>query len=253
MSAPLDGVVVSSGTEAFVLSGDRESLASILDVESDASALARANALCVLCMKVADVSGVALTIGGASGTSMVCSTGLVSTRLDDLQFDLGEGPITAALGHGQTVRAPDLADIADQRWPWFAPAAVHAGARGIFVLPLWPGHASVAALTLFRSTPGPLTLQQAQDAQGISTGAALILAFGDHCSAEEPGGWACGDGSGFRPQIHQAVGVTMGFLDIDAAAALDLLRAHAYLHDQPLDQVGHDILAGRLMLDTDAA
>jgi hypothetical protein len=35
--------------------------------------------------------------------------------------------------------------------------------------------------------------------------------------------------------------------------ATDPDSAHAYLHDQTLNQVGHDVIAGRLMLESDAA
>jgi AmiR/NasT family two-component response regulator len=54
-----------------------------------------------------------------------------------------------------------------------------------------------------------------------------------------------------RAEVSQATGMLMAQLDIDAAAALARLRAHAYASGRSATDVARDILAYRLRLEGD--
>jgi hypothetical protein len=57
--------------------------------------------------------------------------------VEQLQFLLGEGPCRDAYAQAGPVLAEDLrATVWHERWPAFAPAALEAGARAVFALPL---------------------------------------------------------------------------------------------------------------------
>jgi AmiR/NasT family two-component response regulator len=52
-----------------------------------------------------------------------------------------------------------------------------------------------------------------------------------------------------RAEVSQATGMLMAQLDIDAAAALVRLRAHAYASGRSATDVARDIIAHRLRLE----
>jgi anti-sigma regulatory factor (Ser/Thr protein kinase) len=81
-----------------------------------------------------------------------------SSRLESAQLTLGEGPCRDATATGRAVLVSDLAAGSwRQRWPWFTPAALQAGVRAVFALPLHAGGVRHdGAIDLYRRTPGPL-------------------------------------------------------------------------------------------------
>lgn len=185
--------------------------------------------------------------------STVCGTDALSMRLEELQLGLAEGPIADALESTFPVLAPDLTDVSQLRWPWFAPAAVEAGAVAVFVLPLSAGERAQGALSLYRRSIGDLTVEQFDDFRAIADAATEILLMSHADSGDEAGSWTVGEGTGFQPEIHQAVGVIMAHLGIDADRALARLRGHAFASQLPIGEVAHDIVSGRLHLVADAA
>jgi ANTAR domain len=236
-----------------VFSLDWLGLVALLDDGSDLAKLDRIQCVCTLGVAVTDVSGASVSIAAAGVNSTVCGTDAVSLRLEDLQFGLGEGPVADTLRRALPMRAPDLSDASDSRWPWFAPAAVLTGARALFVLPLCPGGRRLGTLSLYRSTAGALGSQHLADARVVARAASSILSSEDTDPWASPGAWACGDGSGFRAEIHQAVGATMARFEVGAGTAMARLRAHAYVVDRSLGDVADDVVAGRLHLEPHAA
>ncbi|MFE0739418.1 ANTAR domain-containing protein, partial [Streptomyces sp. NPDC058855] len=104
----------------------------------------------------------ALPVGGAGLSAMskaapshpLCSTDDISEQLEELQLTLGEGPCVDAFLHGSAVLTPDLLarDLQD-RWMVFAEAALEAGARAVFALPLQMGAISPGVLDLYADVP----------------------------------------------------------------------------------------------------
>lgn len=231
-------------------------LAALVDKQSTQGPLSRAKGLCALCQAATGVSGVALSVAGTEPrevTSTVCGTDELSLRLEELQLGLAEGPIVDALSTGRAVSAPHLADDSDLSWVWFGPAAIEAGALAVFVHPLCEGETRLGALSLYRSTSGDLTAEQLDDFEVLAHAATIILLPGYTASRREPGSWAVNEGTGFQPEVHQAVGAVMVDLHVDADDALARLRGQAFVSERLIGDVAHDIVAGRLRLERDAA
>lgn len=150
--------------------------------------------------------------------------------------------------------APDLTEGSHVRWLWFGPAAARVGVGALFVLPLCVGETRLGALSVYRSTCGDLTAEEFDDFAALADAATDILLGGSAGGADRAAGaWTVGEGTGFQPEIHQAVGVIMGDLQVDADSALARLRAHAYAGDRSISEVAHEIVAHRLRLEPDAA
>jgi anti-sigma regulatory factor (Ser/Thr protein kinase) len=83
---------------------------------------------------------------------------IASSRLESAQLTLDEGPCRDATATREPVLVADLAAGAwRQRWPSFTRAALEAGVRAVFALPLHAGGVMHAgAVDLYRAMPGPL-------------------------------------------------------------------------------------------------
>jgi hypothetical protein len=231
-------------------------LAALVDKRSTQDLLSRAQEMCALCQQATGVTGVALSIAGGGTqylSSTVCGTDALSLRLEELQLGLAEGPIADALYTTFPIIAADLDDASHPRWLWFAPAAVEAGAAALFVFPVCRDQRCLGALSLYRSTSGDLTVEQFDDLVALADAAAVILLPGSANTDKEAGSWALGVGTGFLPEVPQAVGAIMTELGIGPEHALARLRGHAFAEGQSISEVAHEIMAGRLHLEDDAA
>ena len=103
---------------------------------------------------------VSVTLRTAAGSSaVVASSGLPELGVDELQFDLGEGPGQEAYAAGRPVLVPDLR-ASDGRWPGFASAAIQRDVLGIFSFPLQLGAVRFGVLSCVRKAAGPLDPQE---------------------------------------------------------------------------------------------
>jgi GAF domain len=207
--------------------------------------------LCLACVDVVGVSGAGIllvdTDGGSSsfGTSEATPVDVV----EDLQFTLGEGPGLDAHASGRPVLEPDLARPSTVRWTAFAAAAVRAGVRGVFSFPLRAGPTRIGALDLSCTQPGSLTPQQQRDASAMTDVVTQTLLAAQ--AEARPGGLApdFDDTRSLRLEVHQAAGMLSEQLDVRAADALVLLRAHAYATERGIDVLARDIVTRKLRID----
>lgn len=91
--------------------------------------------VCAVVVVAAGVDGVALTVAASPWETLYASDPVVF-EVEELTMALGEGPGVEAL-EGGPVLVADL-DMPDckARWPIYAVAAVEAGFRAVFALPL---------------------------------------------------------------------------------------------------------------------
>lgn len=227
-------------------------LAALLDPGPETDPMARVTRLCTLCLEVTGATGVAMSIATDDVRSTVYATDDLSDRLEDLQDTLGEGPSIEALRSGQSVLVSDLA-ASDGRWAGFTPAASQEGVHAVFVFPLRMGAAHVGTLAMYRSAVGPLDDTQFKDAWVLAEAATVLLMLS--APGEEPvaaSDWVLGDESRFRPDVHQAVGVTMVQLDVGPRDAFARICAHAFATNTPIGVVATEIVAGRVRLEPDS-
>jgi len=129
----------------------------------------------------------------------------------------------------------------------FAEATSRTPARALYCLPLQIGALRVGVLSLYRDQPGPLSTAELAGAllcADVAPGALLDLPAADP-EVAQPQRWLT-DGDLPRRQIHRATGMVMTQLGISAESALATLRAYAYVHAQPLEDVAVQVLTRRL-------
>ncbi|MFD9194927.1 GAF and ANTAR domain-containing protein [Streptomyces phaeochromogenes] len=202
----------------------------------------------------------ALPVGGAGVSAMsraaashpLCSTDTISEQLEELQLTLGEGPCVDAFTQGSAVLTPDLLTGALQdRWTVFADAALDAGARAVFALPLQIEAISPGVLDLYANTPTVLDAEELADALAFADLATLLLLDARIDETGTPVDGALADRGfedlgGYRAEIDQATGILTVQLEVGIDEAFVRLRAYAYTRGRRLADVAADVVAHRL-------
>ncbi|MYT07256.1 MULTISPECIES: ANTAR domain-containing protein [Streptomyces] len=208
----------------------------------------------------------ALPVGGAGVSAMsrttashpLCSTDDISEQLEELQLTLGEGPCVDAFAHGSAVLSPDLLTGGLQdRWPVFVDAALAAGARAVFALPLQIGAISPGVLDLYADVQTVLDAEELADALAFADLATLLLL---DARIDETGGQAGApsrdhgfeDLGGCRAEIDQATGILTVQLEVGIDEAFVRLRAYACTQGRRLADVAADVVAHRLRFSPDS-
>jgi hypothetical protein len=223
-----------------------------------------AQRICELCVSALPVTGASITtMTSVDHQNPVWASDEVAARIDELQFRLCEGPCVEAFTSGAPVLVPDITDGVHDKWPVFAAAAAQeTTARGMYVLPLLGGPISIGVLDLYRNQPLALD-SQAQALAGRAAGAAFWAVLDVHpgatlgpTGAPNRGGPERGvdvDVEGWladvpleRAEVYQATGMLISQLEVSPDAALATLRAHAFVHDRPIDAVARDVVARTL-------
>jgi GAF domain-containing protein len=195
-----------------------------------------------------DVAGAGVMVEDEQGDLRFMSTSDETLRtLEQLQVQLGEGPCLLAYHTGKQIIAGDLR--ADPRFQRFGPLAVAAEMLAVYSFPMLHGDMAIGAINLYRSTPGPLTDEQAGIGQMF---AEIATAFIVHARADDQQvmlnrqlQWALDS----RVIIEQGKGFLMARLGIDASTAFEVLRRHARNHSLPLRDVAHEVLCGELNVE----
>ena len=213
--------------------------------------------VCAVMVTTVGVDGAAVTVLLSAGArETLYASDPVASDLAELALTLGEGPSVEA-GVGSPALVADLtAAESSTRWPMFAPAALAAGARAVFALPLHVGAIRLGVVDLYRGRPGPLSREQLADGLTLAdTTCALLI---DSTQAHPTQGSAnqrnvpAADGRtpeqvGLQhPEVHQATGMIIAQLGVTAAMALVRLRAYAYANDRRLRDVARDVVTRRL-------
>jgi len=209
--------------------------------------------LCQVCAEATGMTGAGIMLmSGDVPRGSVCTTGEVSDLIEQLQYDLGEGPCVDAYQDDRPVVEPDLAHPRTPRWPAFTGPAVDAGVRAVFGFPLQVGAVRLGALNLYCDRPGPLTDDQHCDAlvmADIAAQAVLVL------QADAPVGTLAGElevGADFHYVVHQAAGMVAAQLETSIGQAHIRLRAYAFGNDCKLADVAADVVSRKLRFDAES-
>jgi hypothetical protein len=237
-------------------------------IESDrvvrvwAQAAAQSRGAPVSVAHVCAAAAAAVAVDGAGVTLMVSptvrdtvhATDRVAGELEEWQLTFGQGPCLDTFADGGPVLVGDLrSPDCLARWPVFTPAALDSGARAVFALPLQVGAIRVGVLDLYRSRPGPLSAQQLADALAFADTAGMLLL--DGAAGTQPDtadlAWQREDPTAHQTQVHQATGMILVQLGVNAEAAFARLRAHAYAEGRRLGDVARDVVERRLRFGPD--
>ena len=75
------------------------------------------------------------TLGGVLGNETISASDGHAARLDEAQFDVGEGPCWDAMRSAAPIAEPSLRTEGALRWPAFAAAVQHEPVSSIFAFP----------------------------------------------------------------------------------------------------------------------
>jgi ANTAR domain/GAF domain len=207
--------------------------------------------LCAACLSALPVSGVALALMSDAGPSgvVLAATDARARQLEELQFELDEGPCVEASRSDHPVLHPELTIMGSVRWPRYGAAALDAGVHAIFAFPLRVGAVRIGVLDLYRDTPGHLSTVELADAVAFADAATVLLLYlQDHPGPDgEP--TALTGPIDSRAEVHQATGMITVQLGVSLTEALLRLRAHAYDSGQSVTDVAADVVSRRLYFD----
>jgi hypothetical protein len=196
-------------------------------------------------VEVFPISGASVsTIGNVLGSETVSATDEVALRLDEAQFDLGEGPCWDAVRSARVVAEPDFAGSGSRRWPTLAAAVQQTPIASVFAVPLIVGALRFGAVDLYSRSR--LTLDAAQERQ-VAAMADVVgrhvlrqaLTVGGVDAEIDPKPYS-------RRTVHQATGVVLAQLDVTPEDAMLMIQAHAFGAGVSVMRVSQDILDGTL-------
>ncbi|WP_370148965.1 ANTAR domain-containing protein [Streptacidiphilus sp. EB129] len=204
------------------------------------------------CATVLNVHGVAvsLVIDGGATALVACSPG-AARRFEELEFTLGEGPGPDAIRLGRPVFLPDLTQDQGALWPTLVPECMGLDIQAVFCFPLCVGTTAIGVLTAVRTSPGPMTDQENEDALGLAAALTLQLLGGERhpyptwISLNVPA-------VQHREIVHQATGILSVQLMLPPDEALIVLRAFAYASERTLWEVARDVVSRRVRLAEEA-
>jgi hypothetical protein len=194
-------------------------------------------------LDVIPVTGAAIsTLGDFLGSETVSASDSLASRIDELQFDLGEGPCWDALAAGQPVLTADLRGI--RRWPAFSEAISSEQVGSLFAFPLIIGPLRIGALDLYAVQPMELA---SQDAKRLEVLASIVsrhmlrraLRTFEMDEAED-------NAPNSRRIIHQATGFVIAQLGISAEDAHLLIQGQAFSQGRSMHEVAEDVIERRL-------
>lgn len=180
------------------------------------------------------VDHVGISVTHADGRiETVAYTDQLVLRLDELQYDLDEGPCLSAIRQDGMV----LVNHADkeQRWPRFMEGAAALGLRSQLGLRLYANHQTVGGLNLYATTSDEIDPEIVQIANIFAEHAALALG---QARVEEN----LIQGMMTRQRIGVAIGLLMGQYDLDEDRAFQYLARVSQTSNIKLRQIADEIV-----------
>lgn len=189
-------------------------------------------------------ASVSVLSGPATGLTISASDA-VAVRLDELQFDLGEGPCWTSLAH----RLPALMNTrTGEDWPNFRRAIaadpVVDGVGAMYAFPLAIGPLDIGAVDLYSGDTRPMSPELVTEASSLADIAAwrvMRTILEDHAQ-----GYDSSSIGYSRREVHQATGMIIVQLGVSPEDAELLLRAHAFASNRSLRDVAKDVVERRL-------
>jgi len=182
------------------------------------------------------------TVEGADGVSVslerhgrvatVASSNQTVQRMDDHQYETGEGPCLAAAAEGRWFHIEALAE--ENRWPAFVPLAIEEGIASILSTPLMVAERPLGALNIYSNTERAFGPHQQELAALFATQASQILADAAADVTDEQMAKRFAAALAAREVIAQAQGVLMARHNITAAGAAASLRRAARTAEVPV-------------------
>ncbi|MDH6237685.1 GAF and ANTAR domain-containing protein [Cryobacterium sp. CG_9.6] len=203
-------------------------------------------------MKALPISGAGVSVfGTALPETSICSSNSRAAELEELQFDLGEGPRWEAVRTRRPVFVPSLRSHPHTLWPVYGKAIMLLDVQALFVFPLIIGAIDVGVVELHSTEPSMLSAKDITTATALVDQAAwsllnVVLTWNEQDQKTPQALSPVG-----RREIHQATGMVLVQLGSTATEALLRLRAHAFLHGMSVRNVAQEVVARTLVFAQD--
>ncbi|WP_323507825.1 GAF and ANTAR domain-containing protein [Cryobacterium sp. 5B3] len=189
------------------------------------------------------------TFGHILAAETISASDAQSFRLDELQFDLGEGPCWDALETAAPVLEPDIRKRPKHVWPAFSEAIIAENLGAVFAFPLMLGPLRIGAIDLYTNQPYQLGEQDIRHMEILTTVVSrMVLSRALRLSESEHVGEAdMATRRAFsRREIHQATGMVLAQLGISAADAFLVIQGHAFAAGRSMLDIAAEIIDRRL-------
>jgi hypothetical protein len=203
--------------------------------------------MCAPFIRDLSVSGASISVFDFSGNqSSVCSSDEIAARIDELQFELHEGPQWETVRSGEIVHLPDVKTDSFTRWPIFGTALRQMDVGALFTIPLVFNGDCVGAVGLYRRSPGKLAGAELQTATGLAASLAGTAYARAIASANDDRSPETTQAPAIRREVHQATGMILAQLDTSASVAYSRLQAHAFATGRSVQDVARDVVTRQL-------
>lgn len=185
------------------------------------------------------------TVGSLLGSETVSASSSEAARIDELQFDLGEGPCWDAMRSARPVLEPDLRSAPTRFWPAFTDAILGHPVASLFAFPLRVGPLQIGAIDMYSTEPSDLDDEQSRQASAMAEIVSrqilrnALLSVGDAYSEDAGNPFS-------RRIIHQATGMVLAQLGVSAEDATLVIQGHAFATGVTMMSVAESVLDGRL-------
>ena len=194
-------------------------------------------------------ASVGITLLGPDRTPLsTIASDTVAADAQNLEFDLGEGPV-----HDATRQLrPVLAGVGDspEHWPRYSSAMAQLGVRSIVSVPLTQTDACLGALTRFDSAPldrSPELLPHLTAVADALTHT-MLLAGQPVAAPNGPAGPLLRD-QDLHAVTHQAAGMVAVQCDCTVEDALALIQARAFVQKEPVETIARRVVCRLIRFD----
>jgi GAF domain-containing protein len=198
------------------------------------------------CVNLLGVSAAGVMLASpAGGLGLVASSSEAMRLLELFEIQAQQGPCLDAFRTGQYVAYEDL-EAGSGRWPSFSAAALGAGFRSVFAMPLRLRETTIGALNLFNVTPAPVEEADVIVARAFADLAALSIVQHRASAEAQRLNEQLSAALTSRVVIEQAKGVISERAGVDLNAAFARLRHYARNHNMRLTAVAEAAIDGTL-------
>lgn len=171
----------------------------------------------------------------------VASSDSLADSVDEVQYDVGQGPCLQAMATGKVVHVPDVTD--ERRWGSYPARALANGVASSLSLPLSSDGYSVGALNLYARTTHAFDdpADVARAAAFASQGSA-VLTVAVHQAQQTVLTEQLSAALSSRSVIDQALGILMAQQRCNAATAFTYLRTASQTRNRKLRDIATDIV-----------
>ena len=200
--------------------------------------------LCERAVELLDVTAAGVVLSDQRGGWRTTATSTEDPELVSLfSSQTGGGP---SVDCARTSTAVDSADLAGEtgRWPEFAPAAVRAGYRALFAVPMRLRTETIGALTLLDETSTSIDEDSAALGQAMADVATIGLLQHRAVHRGESLHEQLQATLHWRIVLEQAKGVLAESGGLSVQQAYAVLRRYAQVHGRRLTELARDLAAG---------